>query len=107
MLRGAGLLVNLGEGIGGFLEAAMQEPASFHAAPSTMAPPPCDEVGGRQGAADSVSADAHEVPMSECEALSIGLPWTGRIGVSPLLVMRSADVKERRTPSPPMPMKRQ
>ena len=38
MLRGAGLLVNLGEGIGGVLEVAMQEPASFHAAPSTMAP---------------------------------------------------------------------
>ncbi len=49
--------------------------------------PPCDVVGGRQGAADSVSADAHEVPMSECEALFIGIPWAGRIGVSPFLVM--------------------
>ena len=104
MLRGAGLLVNLGEGIGGVLEAAMQEPASFHAAPSTMAPPPCDEVGGLQGAADSVSADAHEAPMSECEALSTGIPWAGRIGVSPFLVMLPEDYKERRTPSPPMPM---
>jgi predicted RNase H-like HicB family nuclease len=32
------------------------------------------------------SADAHEMPMCECEALFIGIPWAGRIGVSPLLV---------------------
>jgi hypothetical protein len=32
------------------------------------------------------SADAHELPMSDGEALFIGFPWTGRIGVSPLLV---------------------
>ena len=55
--------------------------------------PPCDVAGGLQGAADSVSADAHEVPMSECEALSIDLSWAGRIGVSPLLVMLPEDFK--------------
>jgi hypothetical protein len=44
------------------------------------------------------SADAHELPMSDGEALFIGFPWTGRIGVSPLLVMWPEDFKERRTP---------
>jgi len=29
-----------------------------------------------QGAADSVSAEAHGSPMSECEALFMVLPWT-------------------------------
>ena len=38
-----------------------------------------------QGVADSASADAHESPMSQCEAPSIDFPWSGRIGVSPLL----------------------
>jgi hypothetical protein len=32
------------------------------------------------------SAEVHEVPMSDGEALFIGIPWAGRSGVSPLLV---------------------
>jgi hypothetical protein len=31
------------------------------------------------------SADAHETPMKKREALPIGFPCSGRIGVSPLL----------------------
>ena len=38
------------------------------------------------------SADAHDVPMSESEALCIGFPWTGRIGVSPLPILHMQTV---------------
>ena len=42
-------------------------------------------LSSMKGAADSVSGDVHEGPMSDGGARSIGFSWAGRIGVSLLL----------------------
>jgi pyruvate kinase len=55
------------------------------------------------GAADSAPPMPMKKPMSDGEALSIDSPWSGRIGVSPLLVLRNRS-SGLTTPSPFAPV---